>query len=97
MDECLEVSRQAQPTKCSYSFLQGMCGLHAEDPNLTQKRVLEGTLLEDLACPRKRAPGKKLDGNLPFLPMSPQRTPSLAFTLLATGCRVHWCGVAAVV
>ena len=69
----------------------------AENPNLAQKRVLEGTLLEDLACPRKRAPGKKMDGNLPFLPMSPQRTPSLAFTLLATGCRVHWCGVAAVV
>ena len=32
------------------------------DPNLAQKRVLEGTLLEDLSCPRKRAPGKKLDG-----------------------------------
>ena len=29
-DECLEVSRQPRQTKCSYSFLQGMCGLHAE-------------------------------------------------------------------
>ena len=62
----------------------------AENPNLAQKRVLEGTLLEDLACPRKRAPGKKLDGNVPSPPMSPQHTPSLAFTLLATGHRVHW-------
>ena len=29
----------------------------AENPNLAQKRVLEGTLLEDLACPRKRHQG----------------------------------------
>ena len=68
-----------------------------ENPNLALKQVLEGTLLEDLACPRKRTPGKKLDGNIPSLPMSPQHTPSLAFTLLATGHRVHWCGVVALV
>ena len=49
------------------------------DPNLAQKRVLEGTLLEDLACPRKRAPGKKLDGNVPSPPMSPRTLlPSLS-------------------
>jgi len=51
----------------------------AENPNLAQKRVLEGTLLEDLACPRKRAPGKKLDGNVPSPPMSPRTLlPSLS-------------------
>ena len=59
----------------------------AENPNLAQKRVLEGTLLEDLVCPSKRAPGKKLDGDITLSPihMSPQHTPSLALTLLATG------------
>jgi hypothetical protein len=51
----------------------------AQNPNLAQKRVLEGTLLEDLACPRKRAPGKKLDGNVPSPPMSPRTLlPSLS-------------------
>jgi hypothetical protein len=39
----------------------------AADLNLAQKRVLEGTMLEDLACPRKHAPGKKMDGELLLL------------------------------
>jgi hypothetical protein len=33
------------------------------DPSLAQKRLIEGTFLEDLTKPRKRTPGRRMDGN----------------------------------
>ena len=65
----------------------------AENPNLAQKRVLEGTMLEDLACPRKHAPGKKMDGELLLLSRI-YNTLSLPLHTACNriSCSLVWCG-----
>ena len=65
----------------------------AADRNLAQKRVLEGTMLEDLACPRKHAPGKKMDGELLLLSRMYNTLPLPLHTACnRISCSLVWCG-----